>query len=339
MIRRPPRSTLFPYTTLFRSSNIKVHSVSSRTKESKSFNKKISKVEKEYTKLTQITDISGARIICLFADQVDEIAKVIGDNFTIYPDLSVDKRAILDPDRFGYLSLHYVVTLTKERVELQEYKRYDGLFCEIQIRSILQHAWAEIEHDLGYKSNVEIPRELKRRFYRLAGLLELADDEFDNLQNDIINYRNKVDSTILTSPEDLLIDKISLTKYIDTSDVFNEIGNEIAKIMGAKITDDININERRLEIIKFFEIATIRELDTLLKDNSKDIIDFARLWVGVSKSKTISKTIPLFYMGYYLAGKTKDLDKIHKYCAMFPFEDRSSVETQIIEVSNQLENK
>ena len=44
-------------------------------------------------------------------------------------------------------------------------------------------------------------------------------------------------------------------------------------------------------------------------------------------------------MGYYLAGKTKDLDKIHKYCAMFPFEDRSSVETQIIEVSNQLENK
>jgi len=319
-------------------SNVNVHSVSSRTKDFDIFKEKISRVGKEYAKFTDVTDLSGVRIICLFAGQLDEIAKIIEENFTIYPEMSVDKRQILDPDRFGYLSLHYIVTLTGERVELKEYKRYAGLFCEIQIRSVLQHAWAEIVHDLGYKSKIEIPREFMRRFYRLAGLLELADNEFDNLQECITNYQDKVDNAITTRPEDLLIDKISLTKYLESSEYTKEIDNEIAKFMNAQLTP-CRVGEYDFKIINFLEIKTIRELDKVLKVNKRGIINFAELWIGDSTYETIDGGISLFYMGYYIVGKTDDAKKINSYVDLFRFDDNSYAKAKILEVSMQLKNK
>ena len=55
--------------------------------------------------------------------------------------------------------------------------------CEIQVRTILQHVWAEIEHDIQYKSSSDIPKELKRKFQALAGLIEIADREFQSIQD------------------------------------------------------------------------------------------------------------------------------------------------------------
>lgn len=83
----------------------------------------------------------------------------------------------MEPDRFGYCSVHYVVEMSQKRLNLYEHQAYEGLKCEIQIRSVLQHAWAEIEHDLGYKSEIAIPKRIRRNFSRLAGLLEIADKE------------------------------------------------------------------------------------------------------------------------------------------------------------------
>jgi hypothetical protein len=64
---------------------------------------------------------------------------------------------------------------------------------EIQVRSILEHAWAEIEHEIVYKSGIKQPREITRRFASLAGALELLDSEFLALrkENDLLigHYR------------------------------------------------------------------------------------------------------------------------------------------------------
>ena len=96
-------------------------------------------------------------LLILMMMYVDKLAKVIERNFKIDTENSIDKR-VMDPERFGYSSLHYIVEYTPERLKLIEYKYFTGIKFEIQIRSILQHAWAETEHDLGYKSKNEVQR-------------------------------------------------------------------------------------------------------------------------------------------------------------------------------------
>ena len=162
-----------------------VHSVSSRVKTRHSLEQKLKRPGSSYRALSDVTDLVGMRIICYFADDVDRIAALVEQQFQTDTVNTVDKRKILDPDRFGYLSLHHVVRFTPDRSALIDYSRFLDLRAEIQTRSILQHSWAEIEHDLGYKGSVEVPRHLRRRFSRVAGLLELADDEFRQIRDDL----------------------------------------------------------------------------------------------------------------------------------------------------------
>jgi len=147
---------------LVRDADIKVHSITHRLKARDSLKRKLSPRESRYEALQSVTDIMGVRITTYFSDEVDKIASVIEREFVVDPENSINKRAMLDPDRFGYLSLHYVVSLNPTRLGLREYSRFSGCKAEIQIRSILQHAWAEIEHDLGYKTIHAIPSEIRR---------------------------------------------------------------------------------------------------------------------------------------------------------------------------------
>jgi ppGpp synthetase/RelA/SpoT-type nucleotidyltranferase len=107
---------------------------------------------------------------------------------------TIDKRKTLSPNVFGYLSVHYVVSFDKNRLKKKAFADYKDIRFEIQIRSILQHAWAEIEHDLGYKSEIEVPDEIRRKFSRLAGLLEIADSEFISLRDISKNYALDVET-------------------------------------------------------------------------------------------------------------------------------------------------
>ncbi|HEV7673377.1 MAG TPA: RelA/SpoT domain-containing protein [Candidatus Angelobacter sp.] len=142
---------------LLRLEGVTVHSVHARVKERPKLQEKLGREGKNYRSLKDVTDIIGVRVITHFEDEVDKIGALIEREFVIDTDKSVDKRKLLDPDRFGYLSLHYICSLSQDRIRLAENRRFRELACEIQIRSILQHAWAEIEHDLGYKSGHGIP--------------------------------------------------------------------------------------------------------------------------------------------------------------------------------------
>lgn len=134
-------------TTLIRNEKISIHSLESRVKTKKSLEGKINKKGK-YKSIDDITDIVGIRIITHYADDVDKIAAIVEKEFTIDQENSIDKRTSIAPDKFGYLSLHYIVTLNSTRTNLKEYEVYKNIKAELQIRSILQHAWRRLNTTL-----------------------------------------------------------------------------------------------------------------------------------------------------------------------------------------------
>lgn len=156
--------------------------ITSRTKTAQSLKGKIErkKIEgRSYDNpLSQITDIVGIRIITYYLRDIEEIGNLVRKEFQIDEKNSLDKSAVLGIDQFGYKSVHYIISLSSSRRDLPEWVEFKMFKAEIQVRTTLQNAWAEIDHEIRYKNEENIPIEIRRRIYRLMALLELADEEF-----------------------------------------------------------------------------------------------------------------------------------------------------------------
>ncbi|HEU4962533.1 MAG TPA: hypothetical protein VFV52_01545 [Bacilli bacterium] len=300
---------------MLKQKGIRVHSIASRVKEEDSFAGKVSRSEGKYTELQEITDLAGIRIITYFDDEVDAIAELVEREFVIDEENSVDKRTLLDPDRFGYLSLHYVVGLSDQRAGLMEYARFQGCKAEIQIRSILQHTWAEIEHDLGYKTKQAIPREIRRSFSRLAGLLELADREFAKIRDDLREYEEDVQEQISDRPERVLIDQTSLKSYIACSQLVFEMDTRLVAAAQAQavITSDSFVGQM-VERLQYFGLQTISDVETTLQNNHDLLLAFAERWLSRrGRIPSLHVGVVLLYLCYLLAARTGATEQVYRF--------------------------
>ncbi len=187
------------------------HSVDYRAKELDSYEKK---AEGYDDPATEIHDMAGVRIIAYVESEARLIADRVRDLFDVDPVLSEDKSVSLGVDKVGYRSDHYVATLPAARCKLPEFKKFEGMRFEVQVRTILQHAWAEIEHDRNYKFTGVLPPEIRRRFALLAGSLELLDREFDRIAAEIDEYAGKVVESSSAGQLDISVDTISLRQYL-----------------------------------------------------------------------------------------------------------------------------
>lgn len=169
---------------------IGVHSVEARAKSIESFDNKVATLYDGGKRnasppdpFKEITDMAGIRVITFFPKTISDVDRLIQDEFIITE--KDDKLEILRGKcSFGYQSIHYLIKLKPNRTSLGEYGKYKDLMAEVQVRTILQHAWAEIEHDIQYKSLRSMPPEIRRRFMALSGLLEMADREFQAIHDE-----------------------------------------------------------------------------------------------------------------------------------------------------------
>ncbi|MCF0223577.1 MAG: RelA/SpoT domain-containing protein [Fibrobacter sp.] len=212
---------------------IRVLSLSARVKDRASLHGKILRKPGKYFSLSEITDILGVRVIVFFADDIDRTGRVIEQTFNVDRENSVDKRKSIAATEFGYLSLHYICSIKPEiNRELSPFK------FEIQIRTGLQHIWAEIEHDIGYKSKFGIPRQIRRLFSKMASLLEIADDEFLVIRDGMDGFVSDMHKKIATGKTDAVhINSISLAEYMAKSGKVKKLLEQIANIDGAEISD------------------------------------------------------------------------------------------------------
>lgn len=304
---------------LLSSKKIEVHSISGRCKERISFERKVTK-KSHYKSLQEITDLAGIRIITHYSDDVDIIARLIEKEFDIDRENSIDKRTTLDPDRFGYLSLHYVATLKNTRSKLQEYADYEGLKVEIQIRSILQHTWAEIEHDIGYKNEIEVPGPIKRKFSRLAGLLELADQEFISIRKEIDKYSKSLDKQIKTTIKNIGLDAVSYEKFVTKNLACLQLDEAICNLGNYKI-GSYKDESRTVSRLVEFDITSIDTLSTLLKMHSANILRMVKALRVIPdeepeqdsrKPNVVAPGISCFYLMHVLAA-LKSEKEIEEY--------------------------
>jgi len=161
-------------------SDVKVHGVTARIKEIASFRNKFAK--KRYADpLTDMKDIVAARVVCLFPSDLPKIDRIIRDTFLV-TDVE-DKGNVPSPDLWRYVSIHYDCQI-RPSYQGPHYDHIKGQNFEIQVRTILQDAWASVEHYLAYKGKHSIPDELKREFSALAGLFHIADQSFQRLYDE-----------------------------------------------------------------------------------------------------------------------------------------------------------
>ncbi|WP_316249496.1 hypothetical protein [Acinetobacter pittii] len=128
----------------------------------------------------------------------------------------MNKSEKLGEEKVGYRSVHFVCDVGQDREKLPEFSAYKGLCFEIQIRTALEHAWAEIEHDRGYKLGGKLPSHLNRRFKLLSGLLESADLEFNRLTEEIEEYANGLKENIANINEDFELSTIGVKTILES---------------------------------------------------------------------------------------------------------------------------
>ncbi len=165
--------------------------VEGRVKTVVSFAEKLCRKPKYSDPLRQITDLCGVRVLVGSEAEIALVGRTIRALFTVDEANSLDALTRLRADEFGYRSVHYVIRPSSGQLSGWP-ERLEGMAAEIQVRTWLQHAQANVDHDRVYKSPCGLPSELVREKSRLAAQLESIDAGLQRLAQDIDQYHEQL---------------------------------------------------------------------------------------------------------------------------------------------------
>lgn len=308
--------------------DIHIHSIQSRVKSKESLLQKLKRPDRTYLRLDEISDLVGLRVITFFESDIELLAALVESSFQIDLDKSVDKRKILDSTEFGYRSLHYICRLPIKGCWPDQVK---SISFEIQIRTILQHGWAEIEHDLGYKQQESIPHQMRRKFSRLAGLLEMADEEFCEIKKELDQYTLSIEHKMKENSANLKTDIVSLKSYLNTPFV-SELDRAMAGDLGLEPDHQEFFPDYLIKMLHYVELDTISKLDLALKDHQSRLGHFIEPYFqftkatwnfGVEELGKFQKGYSVFFLCHLLAyGKSKlNIERIDSMMNFYRYMD------------------
>jgi hypothetical protein len=159
------------------------------------------------------------------------------------------------------------------------------------MRTALQHVWSAIEHDIGYKGAVKLPPEYRRQFSRLAGMLELADDEFSRLRTTMTDYRRQVQTLVKSGQlDEVLLSTDSFSSYLQLHP-FNRLNQRIAAVNQAEIFPASMLPF--LPIFDGFGLETLGDLQRFIDSNSEEAYQMAVSQLAITDLDILSETIGL----------------------------------------------
>lgn len=274
-----------------RQQGIYITSIEHRIKEEKSLIGKLELKGVKYHSLDDVTDILGVRVITFYTDDVDKVAAIVKRTFDIDWKESVDKRKLHQLDSFGYNSLHYICRLPKSVVDDPEHPELNEFRFEIQMRTALQHVWSTIEHDTGYKGEVRIPKEYRRQFSRLAGMLELIDDEFSRLRTTLTDYRRRVQGLVASGQlDEAPLDTETFRSYLNLKP-FDRLNRRIAASNQAEIYPSSLMPF--LPVLEYFHMETLGDVQRFVDENADAAYQLAISQLAFTDLDILSENIGL----------------------------------------------
>lgn len=143
--------------------------------------------------INRMTDLCGGRIILPTRTEVESISDFIKSHFEIDTENSLDVSQRLKPTEFGYRGVHYVIQFKKgvfptEDIDVNVPEIVLGKKAEVQLKTILEHAWGVFTHDRAYKGAFKVPQKWERELAALAAILEDADKSFARVENGLKRY-------------------------------------------------------------------------------------------------------------------------------------------------------
>ena len=267
----------------WREQGVYVTAIEHRVKAEKSLTGKLELKGAKYKSIDDITDLVGLRVITFYTDEVDKVAVIAKGLFDIDWQESVDKRKLHELDAFGYNSLHYICRL-----------RTGGPRFELQMRTALQHVWSTIEHDTGYKGDVKIPREYKRQFSRLAGMLELVDEEFSRLRMVLTDYRRQTLALVKSGKlDDVPLSRETFRSYLELQP-FDRLNHRIAAVNQAEVFP-VGMMPY-LRVLESFGMETLGDVQHFIDENSDDAYQLALSQLAITDLDILSSNTALQYL-------------------------------------------
>ena len=259
---------------------IYVTAVEHRVKTERSLAGKLELKGGKYRSIDDITDLVGLRVITFYSDEVDKVAAIAKHLFDIDWQDSVDKRKLHQLDAFGYNSLHYICRL-----------KTGGPRFELQMRTALQHVWSTMVHDTGYKGSVRIPNEYLRQFSRLAGMMELMDEEFSRLRLLLADYRRRIQSMEKSGRlEDVPLSADTFRHYLELHP-FDRLNRRIAAINQAEVYP-VSLMPF-LSVLESFGLETIGQVQHFVEENTEDAYQLAVSQLAVTNLDILSSSTAL----------------------------------------------
>ena len=266
-----------------REQGIYVTAIEYRVKTEKSLTGKLELKGAKYKSIDDITDLVGLRVITFYTDEVDKVAAIAKRVFDRDWQDSVDKRKLHQLDAFGYNSLHYICRL-----------KTGGPRFELQMRTALQHVWSTIEHDTGYKGDVKIPREYKRQFSRLAGMMELIDEEFSRLRVVLTDYRRQTLALVKNGKLDDVPLSIETFRGFLELHPFDRLNKRIAAVNQAEIFSVSMMSY--LRVLESFGQETLGDVQRFIEENSDDAYQLALSQLAITDLDILSSNTGLQYL-------------------------------------------
>jgi len=289
---------------LLEAARVPVHSVTARIKSEPSLAHKLARPDKSYRALWDVTDLLGLRVETYFEDHLEAVSRLVEQHFRVDFHHSAARERPA-----GYRSIHYVCALDAGAP-------HERFRFEVQLRTVLQHAWAEVEHDLGYKADSEVPEAIRRRFARVASLLEIADQEFVSIRAELEASQRRARELLEQRDGSLRLDVVSLDALTRHPSIA-ALDETLATTLGRPRTDEPFFPDYLVRFLRGVGLDTTAQVIALAEAHrghfATDFAAYARgaravLQFDVDGLKELQRgyaLLPLAHLGVARAGQTK----------------------------------